>query len=469
MSQPLVLAIEPDLRQAAIVKRVVREKALADVMVVDSRDAAIEALRTSMPDVLLLTALLSPRDEDDLMAHLRTLDNAGHLQTHTIPQLASALGPGEGKSSRGLLSAFRRKKEAEPIAAGCDPDLFAEEVRVYLQRAADKKRELASMADNPVQHTRVRPGKSDKSRATEIKEEETAAEAPVTSSWSSPFEWKPAGTATRSAPPPEPPRAPEPAFTAPVVEFEPEMPAMPSHEEPVPEPAISVIAGPPAAEVLEPIAQPIVEPAAELERDPEPAVAAAPMEPPPAPLTLVEAPLVIAAAPEPQSEPEREPAPAPEPLLTRPSESVVLQFDPAPVETPRHEPVRDRAEKIVARVQESAPKLVSEKVSSLDEDWNKPARAANDFVSDRLGPLARWARSEPVRKPKPAAVSADDVRALMASLAVPTAVAWISYPRNVRIRRVRVPAAPDADSSDSVGAVILSRRILAEQRKQPSA
>jgi len=60
VSQPLVLAIEPDPRQAAIIKRIVREKALADVAVVDSRDAAIEAMRTSMPDVLLLTALKSP-------------------------------------------------------------------------------------------------------------------------------------------------------------------------------------------------------------------------------------------------------------------------------------------------------------------------------------------------------------------------------------------------------------------------
>src|SRR5258705_10183853 len=90
---PLVLAIEPDLRQAAIVKRIVRENGLADVAVVDSRDAALEAMRTTVPDVLLISALLSPRDEDELVAHLRTLDDADHLQTHTIPQLASALRP----------------------------------------------------------------------------------------------------------------------------------------------------------------------------------------------------------------------------------------------------------------------------------------------------------------------------------------------------------------------------------------
>src|ERR1043165_2057584 len=99
MSQSLVLAIEPDLRQAAIVKRIVREQGLAEVVVVDSRDAAIEAIRTSIPQVLLLGTLLSPRDEDELIAHLRTVENAGHLQTHTIPQLASTLDSGEERAS----------------------------------------------------------------------------------------------------------------------------------------------------------------------------------------------------------------------------------------------------------------------------------------------------------------------------------------------------------------------------------
>ena len=140
MPQPLVLAIEPDLRQAAIVKRIIREKVLADVAVVDSREAAMDAMRTTIPDVLLLSALMSPRDEDELIAHLRTLDHADHLQTHTIPQLASTLNPIESRGPRGLLSAFRRKKEPESAPSGCDPELFAEEIRTFLQQAADKKK-----------------------------------------------------------------------------------------------------------------------------------------------------------------------------------------------------------------------------------------------------------------------------------------------------------------------------------------
>src|SRR3954454_13803986 len=126
LMQPLVLAIEPDVRQAAIVKRIVRERVFADVAVVDSRDTALEALRTTMPDVLLLSTLLSPRDEDELFAYLRTHQDAEHLQTHTIPQLASAVpGADDSKPSRGLLASWRRRKEPGAAPSGCDPDLFA--------------------------------------------------------------------------------------------------------------------------------------------------------------------------------------------------------------------------------------------------------------------------------------------------------------------------------------------------------
>ena len=211
-----MLAIEPDLRQAAIVKRIVREKVLADVAVVDSRDAALEAMRTTMPDVLLLSALMSPRDEDELIAHLRTLENADHLQTHTIPQLASALGPGEGRATRGLLAAFRRKKEPEAAPSGCDPDLFAEEIRVFLQRAADKKRERSAAAAGAApSDTTWRAAHSQKAAEPLTSADATPeAEASASSSWSSPFEWKPS-TASSPMADPESSSAAESGIAAP--------------------------------------------------------------------------------------------------------------------------------------------------------------------------------------------------------------------------------------------------------------
>jgi len=448
VTHPLVLAIEPDLRQAAIVKRIVKEKALADIAVVDSRDAAIEAIRSGVPDVLLLSALMSPRDEDELMAHLRTLENAGHIQTHTIPQLASALGPGEGRASKGLFSSFRRKKEPEPAAAGCDPDLFAEEIRVFLQQAADKKRELQ---DAPRPAVDVRGDSRPVQNAAAKPQDPDVAPAGGGSSWSSPFEWKPAG---------ERAVAPQPLRDdIPDTPFVPPAPIEPLAKEPIPlgvtgTPLIEPAPGPipvtgepliwrpdgtvvPPAPVLEP--EPI---AAQAEAVPEPVVVAPPMaEPEPEPV-------VVAAVETPDIE-----APA------------VAAIPLAAVDT--HQPVQERAEKIVALVQEQAATL-DQALTALrkNDEWSISGDAS---VNARLGPLARWARKEVKGKAKSTPVTADDVRALIASLSVPPAVASVTYARGCRIRRVRVPAA-GSGSSDSVGAVILSRRLLAERReRRPSA
>ena len=222
---PLVLAIEPDLRQGAIVKRVVKERVQAEIVVVDSKDAAIAAIQSAIPDVLLVSALLSPRDEDEVIAHLRTLEGAGHLQTHTIPQLASALGAGEESGRGGLLSAFRRKKPAASAPAGCDPDMFADEIRTYLQRAAEKKREAAESGTvTPLPSIAAKPVE----KSAPAKEQ--APDSSAGSSWASPFEWRPSSH-TRTAPPPpsEPPTAapeadvqfatPEPEFPLPEPDF----------------------------------------------------------------------------------------------------------------------------------------------------------------------------------------------------------------------------------------------------------
>src|SRR6185436_7888387 len=136
----LVLAIEPDIRQGGILKRIVRELVQAELILVESRDAAIAAIDQQIPDVILLTALMSPRDEDELVTHLRRLGAAEHLQTHTIPLLSSARASEQSGRGGGLLGKFRKKKEVEPIA-GCDPEMFAAEIRAFLARADELKTE----------------------------------------------------------------------------------------------------------------------------------------------------------------------------------------------------------------------------------------------------------------------------------------------------------------------------------------
>lgn len=184
---PLVLALEPDLRQAAILKRVIRQEVRAELVLVDSRDAALAALSARVPDVVLLTALLSPRDEEELIAHLRSLAGAEHLQTHTIPQLASSLSSEDGRASGGggLLGKFRRKKEAEPMP-GCNPALFAVEVRAFLDRAAELKSESAApLVLRPPETEDVVPAPAVEEPAPREREGPAAP-----TSWDSPFQWR---------------------------------------------------------------------------------------------------------------------------------------------------------------------------------------------------------------------------------------------------------------------------------------
>src|SRR5215212_830021 len=142
---PLVLAIEPDIRQGDILKRIVREMVQAELILVESRDAAIAAIDQQIPDVILLTALMSPRDEDELVTHLRRLGAAEHLQTHTLPLLSTARGS-EPAAKGGLLGKFRKRKEAAEPMGGCDPEVFADEVRTFLARSAELKAEALAHA-----------------------------------------------------------------------------------------------------------------------------------------------------------------------------------------------------------------------------------------------------------------------------------------------------------------------------------
>ena len=113
-----VLAVEPNAEQRSILEKILREQANATVLVVESKDAAINALQRSVPDLVLVSALLSPRDESDILDCIKELPHALHLQTLTIPQLKKDDGP--NAQGQGRFSLFRTKRPA-PGAEGGHP------------------------------------------------------------------------------------------------------------------------------------------------------------------------------------------------------------------------------------------------------------------------------------------------------------------------------------------------------------
>jgi hypothetical protein len=81
----------------------------------------------------------------------------------------------------------------------------------------------------------------------------------------------------------------------------------------------------------------------------------------------------------------------------------------------------------------------------------------------RLMPIDGFARPN---RPAPAGAAepGDDVLGLMEGLRLPIEVARFEYPRQCRIRRVRVLAPADERLAEAPGPVIVSRRTLGEIR-----
>ena len=127
----LILAVEPDPRQASRLSSVLRGRRHTDVVVAKSAGTAIEMMKGRVPNVLLTSQLLSPQDEARLADWLKDLGPAGtRVQALTIPILAPKAAAEEPQ--RGLLSGFRRRSKQGP--QGCEPKMFAEHVSAYLDQ-----------------------------------------------------------------------------------------------------------------------------------------------------------------------------------------------------------------------------------------------------------------------------------------------------------------------------------------------
>ena len=107
---PLILAIEPDKRQAAQLKVLVKNRLHADLVLADTTELALEAIGNRIPDLVLVPALLSPEEDGALNAALRVIAAAAHVQTLTIPVFASASTKTATAKTGGLLSKLLTNK-----------------------------------------------------------------------------------------------------------------------------------------------------------------------------------------------------------------------------------------------------------------------------------------------------------------------------------------------------------------------
>ena len=129
---PLIFAIDSDKRQSAQLASLLRSHVDADLVQSSSAVEGLDILQGRVPDLILTSTLLSPRDEAALDNHLRELGvAAAHVQTLTIPVIAGAAAAGGKKKKAGMLAALRGEKKSAAKPSGCDPDMFAREVQLY--------------------------------------------------------------------------------------------------------------------------------------------------------------------------------------------------------------------------------------------------------------------------------------------------------------------------------------------------
>ena len=131
----LILAIEPDRRQVAHLISIVRHVQGAELILADTTERALESIGNSVPDLILVPALLSPSDDAALAAALRVIATAAHVQMLTIPTFATP----KPQPKKGVLSAFRRKPANDVPLDGCDPKVFAEEIASYIERGNQER------------------------------------------------------------------------------------------------------------------------------------------------------------------------------------------------------------------------------------------------------------------------------------------------------------------------------------------
>jgi hypothetical protein len=129
----LALIIEPDDSQAQVLQHALVERIGGTLRIVQSTDAAFTAFGESLPDVILISPLIAPSEEERIVAHLGTLGgDASHVRLLSIPRFGDAP---QANGKRRWFGAHPKRN----ANGGCDPVSFANEVAEYLATASTRR------------------------------------------------------------------------------------------------------------------------------------------------------------------------------------------------------------------------------------------------------------------------------------------------------------------------------------------
>lgn len=137
------LAVGPDESQARALEQMLDARIGGTLRVVTSIDDACASLVDRIPDLILMSPLLAPQDEEQIVACLGALGvDASHVRLLSIPRFGDSPAPPERKRRFGWQS------QKEPAAAGgCDPVAFANDVAEYLSQASTLRQQSLMLDD----------------------------------------------------------------------------------------------------------------------------------------------------------------------------------------------------------------------------------------------------------------------------------------------------------------------------------
>lgn len=136
-----ILVVQPDSGQADALYEALRGRVSAEVVFVESLDAAFDWIEEAIPDVILLPTLTPAFVEDYLLAYLATLPGTGHVQIMGIPHLAT-IEPAAPPPRRSLFRWRRRVTPPPVVRPGRDPGAFTQDVIEYLACARAIRKEI---------------------------------------------------------------------------------------------------------------------------------------------------------------------------------------------------------------------------------------------------------------------------------------------------------------------------------------
>jgi CheY-like chemotaxis protein len=136
---PLIIAVEADSRQAAELSLLFQNEFKAELVLAGSAQQALAAIGDRVPDLVLTSALIPPKDEAELTAWLRNLgDAAAYVQTVTIPALVTSKAPPPSLGARARALVGQQPAVSAPDR--CDRAAFADYVALYLDLASGERR-----------------------------------------------------------------------------------------------------------------------------------------------------------------------------------------------------------------------------------------------------------------------------------------------------------------------------------------